>query len=240
MLHENKKPFIMEQKKNNKANLEKKRGIYSAIGLLMASTFVLAALEFRTIDRYEVCVFPENPFENEDLVESLLIYVPKAPQKPIVPITSKMRPDFILTDNSVDEPLEIIPIDVEIDNNLLASVDNLLIEEIVVEDEIPFTVVQKMPTFKGGSKGMSAFLRENIIYPHRAQREGKQGVVYVQFIVEKDGSLSHIDVLDDEPGSGCAQEAVRVINSMPNWNPGEQFGKKVRVKLTLPVNFRLN
>lgn len=230
----------MEQKKHPKANLERKKGIYSAIGLLMASTIALAALEFRTISNYEITNHPHDPFDNEDMVESLLIYVPKAPEKPSAPVANKMRSDFIIDDLIDEEPLDITPIDVDVDNNLLASVDHLFGIENVVEEDIPISIPQIMPKFKGGEKKMHEFLKNNINYPYIAKKNRKEGIVHVQFIIEKDGSISSIDVLNDEPGSGCGQEAVRVIGKMPNWIPGEQFGKKVRVKFTLPINFKLN
>lgn len=230
----------MEQKKHLKVNLERKRGVYSAIGLLMASTIVLAALEFRTISNYNITNQSQDPFENEDMVESLLIYVPKAPQKPSVPVANKMRSDFIVDDVIDEDPLDITPIDVDIDKNLLASVDHLFVIENVVEEDIPLILPQIMPRYKGGEKKMYEFLKNNINYPYSAKKNGKEGIVHVQFIIEKDGSISSIDVLNDEPGGGCGQEAARVIGEMPNWIPGEQFGKKVRVRFTLPINFKLN
>lgn len=231
----------MEQKKHPKVNLERKRGIYSAIGLLMAATFVLAALEFRTISNYEKELGTNpDPFENKDIIESLLIYVPKVPDKPHVSKVNKMRSDFLIDENIEEEPLDIIPIDVDDENNLMASVDHLFIDELVVEEEIPIIIPQVMPQFKGGTKGMNDFLKNNIRYPYVAQRDGKEGKVYLTFIIEKDGSISNIKILNDGPGGGCGQEAMRVVSKMPNWIPGEQFGKKVRVKCTLPINFRLN
>ena len=107
-------------------------------------------------------------------------------------------------------------------------------------DNPVFEVVEQMPEFPdGGMPGLMQFLSKNIRYPVNAQKNGTQGRVTVQFIVNVDGSISHIGILRgaDPELDG---EAVRVISTMPNWKPGMQKGKAVRVKYTVPVMFRLN
>lgn len=103
-----------------------------------------------------------------------------------------------------------------------------------------FEVVETMPEYPdGGMSGMMQFLSKNIRYPVNAQKNGTQGRVTVQFVVNTDGSISNIGIIRgvDPDLDG---EAVRVISSMPNWKPGMQKGKPVRVKYTVPVMFRLN
>ncbi len=107
-------------------------------------------------------------------------------------------------------------------------------------DNPVFEVVEQMPEFPdGGMSGMMQFLSKNIRYPVNAQKNGTQGRVTVQFIVNTDGSISNIGILRgvDPELDG---EAVRVISAMPHWKPGTQGGKPVRVKYTVPVMFRLN
>lgn len=107
-------------------------------------------------------------------------------------------------------------------------------------DNPVFEVVEQMPEFPdGGMPGLMKFLSKNIRYPVNAQKNGTQGRVTVQFIVNVDGSISHIGIIRgaDPELDG---EAVRVISTMPNWKPGMQKGKAVRVKYTVPVMFRLN
>ena len=107
-------------------------------------------------------------------------------------------------------------------------------------DNPVFEVVEQMPEFPdGGMPGLMQFLSKNIRYPVNAQKNGTQGRVTVQFIVNVDGSISHIGIIRgaDPELDG---EAVRVISTMPNWKPGMQKGKAVRVKYTVPVMFRLN
>ncbi|MDE5759741.1 MAG: TonB family protein [Bacteroides sp.] len=106
-------------------------------------------------------------------------------------------------------------------------------------DTPAFEVVENMPEFPdGGMAGLMQYLAENIRYPKKAQQEGTQGRVTVQFIVEKDGSISHTSILRSVHPELDA-EAMRVINTMPKWKPGTQRGEVVRVKYTIPVMFRL-
>lgn len=107
-------------------------------------------------------------------------------------------------------------------------------------DTPAFEVVENMPEFPdGGMAGLMQYLAENIRYPKKAQQEGTQGRVTVQFIVEKDGSISHTSILRGVHPELDA-EAMRVINTMPKWKPGTQRGEVVRVKYTIPVMFRLS
>lgn len=101
-----------------------------------------------------------------------------------------------------------------------------------------FTVVEKMPEFPGGEKKMNKFIQKNIIYPPKARLEGRGGISYITFVVEKDGSLSDIKVLKGASGgTDLDEEALRVIKSMPKWKPGKQNGKKVRAVYNLPIRF---
>ena len=106
------------------------------------------------------------------------------------------------------------------------------------EGEI-FQVVEEQPMFPGGMEEMMKFLQQNIKYPKEAQEQGKQGRVVVQFVVNKDGSISN-DTIVRSVDPSLDAEALRVVRSMPNWTPGKQKGKPVRVRFTLPVTFHLN
>ena len=106
------------------------------------------------------------------------------------------------------------------------------------EGEI-FQVVEEQPMFPGGMQEMMKFLQQNIKYPKEAQEQGKQGRVIVQFVVNKDGSISNDSIVRSVDPLLDA-EALRVVRSMPNWTPGKQRGKEVRVRFTLPVTFHLN
>ena len=107
-----------------------------------------------------------------------------------------------------------------------------------VEDNKVFDVVEQKPMFPGGDAALMQWLSSNIKYPVIAAENGVQGRVVCQFVVEKDGSVSGVTVVKSIDPS-LDKEAVRVIKSMPKWTPGKQNGQNVRVKYTLPVQFKL-
>ena len=96
-----------------------------------------------------------------------------------------------------------------------------------------FDRVDEKPTFPGGESAMKSFLRSNIKYPIVAQENGEQGCVFVQFIIEKDGSISDVKISRSDAPS-LDEEAMRVIKAMPKWNPGKLNGIPVRVKNEVP------
>jgi TonB family protein len=107
------------------------------------------------------------------------------------------------------------------------------------QDEEPvFTVVEVMPKFKGGKEALYTYLGNNIKYPEDAKKEGIEGTVYVTYVIEKDGSVSHVKVLRGVHES-LDKEAVRVIKEMPKWEPGKQRGKPVRVQYNMPIKYTL-
>ena len=106
------------------------------------------------------------------------------------------------------------------------------------EGEYDLITVQKPPTFPGGEQDLLRFLAENIKYPALARENGIQGTVALSFVINKDGSVSDVGLLKDI-GGGCGKEAIRVVQTMPRWSPGEANGHAVKVRFTLPVKFRL-
>lgn len=112
-----------------------------------------------------------------------------------------------------------------------------LTEPVSKNDEV-FTVVEQQPSFPGGMDALFKFLGDNIQYPEAAVKNRVQGKVFVQFVVNTDGSLSRFMILKGI-GSGCDEEAIRVMSIMPKWTPGSQSGRPVTVMYTLPINFQL-
>ena len=102
-----------------------------------------------------------------------------------------------------------------------------------------FTTVENLPKFPGGTKGLMHYLSTTLKYPEQAKKAKTQGMVFVNFIVEKDGSISHVKVLRGI-GNGCDEEAVRVVKNMPRWKPGTQRGKAVRTSFNIPIKFFLS
>ena len=106
-------------------------------------------------------------------------------------------------------------------------------------EDFIFPVVEEMPSFPEGDEAMRKFIRENMQYPAVARELHIQGRVTLQFVVEKDGSLTDIIVVRGVDPA-LDREAIRLVESMPKWIPGKQQGKEVRVQFILPITFRLD
>lgn len=107
------------------------------------------------------------------------------------------------------------------------------------DDGRTYIVVEQMPEFPGGTSALFEFLQQNVKYPQIAYENNIQGRVIVQFVVDKDGSITNVQVAKSGGDPSLDKEAVRVVKAMPKWRPGMQKGKPVRAKYTMPVNFRL-
>jgi protein TonB len=110
--------------------------------------------------------------------------------------------------------------------------------EVAAEDNKIHLTVEQQPAFEGGMQALSAFLSKHLRYPTRAASAGVSGKVFTEFTVGTDGSIENVRVIKGI-GFGCDEEALRVIKLMPNWLPGKQSGRAVRVRFTLPVTFQL-
>ena len=115
--------------------------------------------------------------------------------------------------------------------------DNSSVKKQIERDSV-LDVCDQMPQFKGGDVALMDFIRTSISYPKDAAEQGLQGRVVLRFIIEKDGTISNSEVLKSASLS-LDTEALRVVNSMPQWIPGKHKGKVVRVRYVLPVTFRL-
>ena len=112
------------------------------------------------------------------------------------------------------------------------------VETVSTDADGAFTEVEVMPEFPGGMEGLIEYLSSNINYPAQAKEEGIEGKVFVNFVVEKDGSIGETKIRRGI-GGGCDEEAIRVVNEMPSWTPGLQRDKPVRVSYNLPISFKL-
>ena len=173
-------------------------------------------------------------------------------EEEIIPITQQMMkppppppPAPKLTDLieivdqelDIDEELEIEDVEADVENRTDYSYDydGTGYDEGDYGEEDIFQVVEDMPTFPGD---INKWLGKNVKYPVIAQENNIQGRVTVQFVIERDGSITDVKVLRGVDPS-LDKEAVRVVKSMPKWKPGKQRGKPVRVSYTVPINFRL-
>ena len=126
----------------------------------------------------------------------------------------------------------------------LACNDQLMAQQVKAkvppsESNEVYMVVDQMPEYPGGHEALIDFLRRQLRYPKDARKMGIQGTSYIQFIVEKDGTLTNVQ-LQKGFDSACDAEAMKVVKQSKPWNPGVQNGKAVRTQMTLPINFNLN
>ena len=172
---------------------------------------------------------------------------PPPPPPPPLKSTIKFTPPVIKPDDQVpDEPPpiqeELKTVDagvttVQGDPN--AEVDLSGLDGDVTGEEAPFISVEQMPEFPGGGEGaLIAYIAKNTKYPAMARENNIEGTVFISFVVEKDGSVSDVKILRGI-GGGCDEEAKRVIKNLPNFTPGRQNGRPVRVQFNVPVKFKL-
>ena len=142
--------------------------------------------------------------------------------------------------DSIVDVLALVPDSLELEEWDTEGFVEPNFDEAVEDEDRPgvYMIVEQMPEFPGGDKSLFQFIADNTKYPADAKEKGIKGRVFVNFIVEPDGSVSDIRVLRGI-GGGCDEEAVRVVESMPKWKPGMQNGEVVRVSYNVPVNFRL-
>lgn len=227
----------MRTLKSPKADLESKRFIFEEIGIIIALGLVLWAFELKSYETQELDL-PSRMMDEvpEEMVELTQQTKPPTPPKP--PQQTSII-EIVENDIEVDQEIEI---DVEADQN--TEVEKYIPIEIADDEEMEeeeaqiFTVVESMPQFPGGDAALLTYLGENIKYPRMALESGIQGKVFVTFVVEKDGHISDVRVLRGI-GGGCDEEAIRVVQSMPQWTPGRQRNMAVRVQFNLPVRFIL-
>ncbi len=223
----------MEPKKHKKADLELKKTYFFEAGLIIALLIVFAAFEYKTYDKLTIDltqrVVDDTPEEIIPITEH------KPPPPPPPPPKQVTQIKIVEDDVEVEDEIEI---DVEADDD--TEVEEYIPveeEEEIVEAEI-FTVVESMPEFPGGVGELYKYLGSSIKYPPLAKESGIQGRVFVNFVVEPNGSISNVKVLRGI-GGGCDEEAMRVVKGMPSWKPGKQRGKAVRVSYNLPIKFTL-
>lgn len=227
----------MELKKNPKADLEKRRGLYLEIGLVVALVAALVAFNVKSYDREaKEALEREAVLEEEEIIIQTDIQEPPPPPPPEVPeVTTVIE---VVSDDKEDIKEVNFSAEVTDDTKNIEITPVVVEEEEEVAEEPIFTVVENDPEFPGGMEALYKYLAQNIKYPQLARDNGITGKVYVTFVVERDGSIANPKVLRDI-GGGCGQEAIRVVKSMPKWTPGKQRGKAVRVQFNLPVNFSL-
>ena len=224
---------MVEIKKNPKADLTKRTGLFLSIGLMLSLLFVITAFEWKFYDDLGGMDLKASAEIFDDLME-----VPQTEQPPPPPM-KLVQPEIIEVDDDEDIQ-EDIKIDLDIDINETTVIQEVIFTAAPEEEEADeiFTIVEDQPTPTGGMQAFYKYVSDNLKYPAQARRMGIEGKVFVQFVVDRDGSLSEVQAIRGI-GAGCDEEAVRVIQGAPKWNPGKQRGRPVRVRMILPITFKL-
>lgn len=222
--------------KSDKARKERlEKPLYFFVGLCLSLLMIILAFEYKVEDTKPIIELEDGGNDIEIIAEIPLTEQPPPPP-PIQNIPQVITE--VANDTEIIEDLQV-EIDVEMTENM--AVEAVVFEEIEIEEETVdqiFDIVETLPEPVGGYAKFYQFLAENLVYPRVALKNRVEGKVFVQFVIEKDGSLTNLKVLKGI-GSGCDQEAIRVLTTVPNWEPGKQRGRKVRVFRTIPIIFRL-
>lgn len=223
----------MELKKKPEADLQRKSGLFLSIGLVLSLAIVTMAFEWKSYDDRSLMDLGNVDDEFEDVME-----IPPTEQPP--PPPPQVQTPEIVEVPDEEEIEEEIEIDLDVEITEETQIEEMVFEEAPEEevaDEI-FTVVEDQPTPKGGMQAFYEYVGKNMKYPAQARRMGIEGRVFVQFVVDKDGTITDVQAVKGI-GAGCDEEAVRVLQNAPKWNPGKQRGRAVRVRMVLPITFQL-
>ncbi len=227
----------MEEKKSQKADLEGKKTIFLEIGFVITLLIVWGAFEFSTkaekAEDLGTVAFTEDVVEEIPITRQEQIELPPPPPQQTVA-------DII---EVVDDKIEInedLTID-EADENTAVEIQEIVEVAPVEEEEeeaAPFVIVEDMPEFKGGEKALLKYIAEHVVYPEIAKENDIQGTVYVKFVVNEKGKVTNVGLLRGVDPL-LDKEAIKVIESLPDWKPGKQSGKNVKVSMQVPIKFQL-
>ncbi|MGP1625927.1 energy transducer TonB [Prevotella koreensis] len=239
----------MEVKKSAGADLERHRPTAFILGLIVALSLLLVALEYSS-----------NPVGDEagdtefdEMAQDYEMMPPEEQQDYNVPAPATPTPALTEMLNVVDEEVatdlpeekdkvqnDITNSDVEDAKNEMAPPDDPTAPTLDGDNDNPlnFQVVERLPEFPGGPMELMKWLTKNLRYPSQALSQKQQGEVMVQFIINRDGTLSDFKVTKSA-GTALDSEALRVMRMMPKWTPGEDHGRKCRTLFIIPVVFKI-
>ena len=241
-----------------------KRNIWSLIIVTLAAILLFLGLQLqrmveanKTVENTQAVELSALEQKKKEAKVEKKEIIKTEPEKVVEKVKSsvKFTAPVIKKDNEVKEEDEIKLEEVEKSNKAIGSFtvegnDEVGGEVLKAKEEIKapeppkqeenkiFTVVEQMPMFPGGDAALMQYLSSNIHYPAVAAENGVQGRVVVGFVVERDGSITDVNVMRSVDPS-LDREAMRVVKNMPRWTPGKQNGSAVRVKYQVPVMFRL-
>ena len=210
----------MEIKKNVNADLEKTKGTSLMLGFVIALAVMFVSLEWTQRDVRD----DSDMYRVSD-----------------ISFTEEMAPITLPEKKTVPPPPAAVRYLFYRHQLFLVDINTVTVvePEPEIEDDTEFLVVEDQPEFPGGTAALLEYLRKNIRYPSICRENNIQGRVIVTFVVNKDGNIVNPEVAKGVNPS-LDKEALRVISQMPSWKPGKQRGKPVKVRYSVPVNFRLN
>lgn len=228
---------LMQIKRARQATDKERRPLFFFIGLSMSLFLIILAFNWKTYDDTGLVDLGTINSEFDEVLE-----MPVSNQPPPPPPKQNLEVFELkeVEDEVLIEDLEL-NLDMEMTEDL--AVEDVVYEDIVMEveeekvEEI-FQVVETWPEPVGGMASFYQYVADNLQYPEAARRLNISGMVFVQFVVEKDGHITDVKVVKGI-GAGCDEEAVRVVSSAPDWHPGKQRGMPVRVYRTVPIRFIL-
>ncbi|WP_339628518.1 energy transducer TonB [uncultured Maribacter sp.] len=233
----------MEPKKNPKADLTKNSSLYFVIGLFAVMLFTYVAFEWKTYDEvndYDISMNVDDLLD-EEVPMTEQIKTPPPPPPPAAPEIIEVVEDEEEVEETVIESTETSQ------DEEIVEVDDVIVDEIEEDVDVPFAVIEDVPIFPGcenESDKRACFnsmiqkhIGKNFRYPEIAQEMGVQGRVSVMFVIQKDGSIGNVRMRG--PDKNLEAEAARIINKLPKMTPGKQRGRAVRVPFSIPINFKL-
>ncbi len=223
----------MEMKKSKKADLRSKQGLFLQVGMLVALALVFVSFQWSVDDKNTTVLTGSTEFDYDEVLIPITRNEPK--KEEIKPI---LQPEIFIITDEVDIEEVDFNIDVEATEDMRVAIIPMDDDPEDVDPEV-FVRVEQMPEFPGGEKALLSFLGKNTNYPEIAKETGTQGRVYVKFVINKKGEVVEVQLARGVDPS-LNEEALRVVRSLPNWNPGKQRGKVVNVAYNVPINFRLN
>jgi len=221
----------METKKNPSADLRPRRGYFLNIGLCISISIALLAFEWKTAQINNIIIDGQDIlFGEEDIPEIPQILQPPPPPKIKNPVI-EIVPDDIKIKDLPDFQIEVDP-----EGKYPEVTIEIGPEKEIADETVDFSEVMPQPV--GGMEAWNRYLSKNLKYPTQARRMGVEGTVYVSFVVNKLGQIEDVELVRGI-GAGCDEEALRVILAAEDWLPCRNRGIPVKVKMRVPIRFRL-
>ncbi len=224
---------MMDIKRERAEQYQSQTRLFLTIGLSLSLLCCIIAMNWRFYDTQELVNLGQLDADFDEVME-----VPPSDQPPPPPPKIE-QPVIVVVDDR--EVVQEIKLDFDVEILEETTMEDVVFEAPAMEDEVAdqiFQIVEDAPVPKGGLESFYNYVAENLRYPQQAIRMGVTGNVFLKFVVEKDGRLTDVQAVKGI-GSGCDEEAVRVLASAPAWIPGKQRGRPVRVSMVIPIRFVL-